>query len=38
MQIPIQLKHQTVKSTERKYFFTLTNVVPNIPKGQKGEN
>lgn len=37
MQFPIQIKHQTVKSTERKYFFILTNVVPKRPKGQKGE-
>lgn len=39
MQFPIQIKQQIVKSTERKYFsFILTNVVPHVPKGQKGEN
>jgi len=38
MQFPIQIKHQTVKSTERKYFsLIVSNVVPNIPKGQKGK-
>lgn len=37
MQFPIQIKHQTVKSTERKDFFILTNVIPKRPKGQKGK-